>query len=140
MAELILATPVLRGNSDVITNYDVEATVEAGTAVSLDSNAFVSKFDGSKELAGVAGFEEIGKRQSVIKAALGVAVKIEADATPVIGEKVYVDEATGLFTSNDAKTPTRATWASEKGDAVNPRTNTIVANCAAIDFIGGLNG
>lgn len=139
MAELVLATPILRGKTDGITNYEADGSVGAGLAVSLDDNGVVQKFDGSKALTGVSGYLEANKRQSVIKTGLGVAVRVAAGATPAIGVKAYVDPATGLFTTDSTKTATRAVFMSEKSDAINARTRETVADCAVVDFEGGLN-
>lgn len=139
MAKLVLATPILRGKTDGITNYEADGSVDAGLAVSLDDNGVVRKFNGSKALSGVSGYLEANKRQSVIKTGLGVTVRVATDAAPAIGVKAYVDPATGLFTTDSTKTSTRAVFMSEKSDAINARTRETVADCAVVDFEGGLN-
>lgn len=137
--EMVLATPVMRGKTDGITSYEEATATKEGQAFSLNENGGMIPFDGSKPVKGVAGYSEPGKRRSGILQGLATAVLVDTDATPVIGEKVYLNPATGFFTSVSAgMTETRATWASTKGKAINARTNSIVENCASIDFEGGL--
>lgn len=141
--ELVLATPILRGNSDVITNYDANDTaVDPGFAASVDSNGKVIKYDGTAALSGVSAYKEKGGRQSVIKSALGVPVRIVAADNPTVGQPANVVKATGLFTTATADgttiIATKAVFMSTKQIALNAVDRSQVDNCAVIDFEGGL--
>lgn len=141
--ELVLATPAIRGNSDVITNYEKSETpVDPGYAASVDENGKVVKFDGTGALAGVSAYVEKGDRQSVVKSGLAVPVRVVAADTIVIGQPANVVLATGLFTIAEANgttiVSTKATFMSEKQTALNAVDRTGVENCASIDFPGGL--
>ena len=141
--ELVLATPTLRGKSDVITNYDVnEPAVEPGYTASVDANGKVVKYDGTAALAGVAAYKEKGGRQSVIKSGLGVVVRVVAEETPAVGQPANVVKATGLFTTAEANgstiIATKAVFMSQKQIALHAFDRTPVENCAIIDFEGGL--
>ena len=140
MAKYVLATPHIRGNSDVIINYEPAATAPVvGTAAILNSDGALAPFAGSGVLKGVAAYAEADKRQSVVVSGMGVPVKVASGLTIAVGDKVYVTSA-GLFTNVATdNTATRATFVNDGSDVVvDGKTGAVVENCALIDFVGGL--
>jgi len=140
--EMVVATPQMRGKSDVITNYPiVEGSVIApGTVVMLNSDGYLVKFDGSNPAVGVAGYLEKDGRQSVVKTGLAVPVLIKEGDAPDIGETIYIDNATGVFTatSGASATATKAVVVSAVDTGIDALTLAAVENVVMIDFPGGL--
>ena len=139
MAKHVLATPYIRGNSDVITNYEPAEEIAAGTAVQLDSDGALEAADGTAPIKGVAAYAEADKRLSVIESGKSVPVRLSGALTIVPGTKAYITAA-GLFTNvSTSNFGTRAVFVSDGTDeVVDGKTGAAVANCALIDFAGGL--
>jgi hypothetical protein len=124
MAKYVLATPYVRGNSDVITNYEPSAEVPVGSAVILNADGQSAPFAGVGVLKGVAAYQEADKRKAVIESGKSVPVLVDAGVSPSAGNKVYVTAA-GLFTNADkqadetANTLTKAVFVSGPEEVVN---------------------
>lgn len=142
-----LATPYLRGKSDVIENaapYNGSAVAE-GLAVCRHSDGTIKAVSSASDvIVGVAAMKE-HKYQSFIRTGLEVYVPLAEGANPSKGAAVYVQASTGKFTEA-AQTGTggdavnniavNATFSSGKETVVNSAGTT--CDGAAIDFPGGL--
>ena len=127
----VLGSPYMRGNSDVITNYQVGGTVAApGQVVGLDTNGKVVPASASIVAKGIAGLNELGY-QSVVETGKMVYCKTADVANPTIGAQVYFNPTTALVTAT-AGTPLNAVFVSGIETAFGG------GNCVAIDFVGGM--
>lgn len=132
-----LATPYVRGKSDVIENFAPynNTAIAEGLAVVLHTDGTVKAYAGSGVIMGVSGMKEI-KKQSVIRSGLDVLVRIASGITVASGDAVYVTSA-GLFTNvSTDNTAVNATFRSAKETAIDNAGQSYDA--AAIDFAGGL--
>ncbi len=136
---IVLGSPVERGHSDVVKNYEAGANVQAGKAAGL-SSAGVAGLYASGAVFGVLGYKSPSGQIAVVEAGKKVGVQCTSDAVPVIGsEEVYVTSA-GLFTSIATdNVKVRAKWRNAGlGSGILADTGAAVENCAYIDFLGGL--
>lgn len=138
-----LGTPYKRGKSDVIVNYTPKtATGELeGLPVCLNGGAIDAVDNAADVVIGVSGAFENGK-QSVVKAGLSVLVQLSGDLSITVGTPVYIDIAAGSPTFKFTNVSTEnlavnATFAGVKEAGVDSAGNAY-ANCALIDFVGGL--
>ncbi|MDR2426832.1 MAG: hypothetical protein LBD46_06630 [Endomicrobium sp.] len=145
MAEIALAKPVIRGNSDVVENFKfngtlAEAIVAVGKAAKLIDADTVGVYDGTGTPYGVIGYAEIGGRVGVVRTAEKVGVVLDSALTIVPGSAVYITD-TGTFTNVATdNTAINATFRDVAGDGINLKTGiklTTAATAVYIDFPGG---
>ncbi|MDR3050012.1 MAG: hypothetical protein LBV16_09330 [Elusimicrobiota bacterium] len=142
--EVILGKPQVRGNSDVVYNYAIPTAVSAGTALKRTGDKEAAAFDGSGTPFAVAGYPDIKGKLAIAAVEAGKSVGVllaDVGETIEVGAQVYIT-ANGKFTAvagtSPANTPTAATFASQKGDAIDLVSGVKIANGGAlIDMIGG---
>lgn len=137
---IVLGSPVERGNSDVIKNYEAAAGVQAGKAALLGSTGVVTVFGGSGAVFGVLGYKNPSAQVAVVEAGKKVGVQCDAGAVPEIAsDEVYVT-STGLFTTvATGNTKIRAIWRNTGlTTGVLADSSVEVENCAYVDFVGGM--
>ncbi|MDR0676927.1 MAG: hypothetical protein LBF97_07835 [Elusimicrobiota bacterium] len=142
---IILGVPRMRGNSDVINDYNYAENnlndIKAGGICYLDSDGYVKKLASGKIPLGVFGYKGLGKNVAVIESGKGVGVILDSAAgagQSLIGKKVYIDLTSLLFTDATTGIPLNAIFTSDKTDGVNAINKTLNTTSAAlIDFVGG---
>lgn len=145
------ANQVMMGSTDSSdkqsTNYAADpANFKAGTAVRLDSDGLVSVDEADGQLIGVSLGDSLSKTEklSVCRAGLRVPLLLTSGYTPAVGDRVYIDDETGLGRAEPegeeehTVTETAAIYVSGPLDAVERDGTVTVDGVAYIDMPGGL--